>query len=623
MQTQDAVAGRLVKVVPVVYAGPAGQPLEEAAQIRVDQVVVDSHRDLPDMFEITFRDRDADVAGLPALAIGTQVIIGGHAPGESAQQQLIAGEVTSIEGVFADVNQTVVRGYTKDHRLQRARRTRTFLNMKDSDVARKIAGEAGLVIGTIEPTRIAHDHIGQVNQTDWDFLLWRARLIGFEFGMSGDRFFFRSAAGRGAAALPLAFPYNLRAFRPRVTAGNLAKQAEVRVWDGLNAKVVSARADTAAGAVELAGATAAKLAGAFPVPPAAPQPRSTNPAVGDLGPDPADTAFVVSDWALPAGTMSASAAAEAVGGLAGHLGDTFAEAHGDATGDPRLTAGQAIEVSGVAAMFCGRWVITRARHEFGEFGYHTRFEVSGRHDRTIMDLVGGGAAGGGAPSITGLVAGIVSDNSDPLHKGRVKVTLPWLSPLFESDWAPVAQAGAGKRSGAVFLPEAGDQVLVGFEFGNPLRPYVIGGLVDNNSGYTAGGEPIKQSGSIAAVVWRGIVSPSGNRLAFHDELPPGNADQPPTSSEVVLGTKNGNMALAIDQVAGTVELRCEPAAPASKAKSGSLTIGCGPQGTINVRTGAGGTVNIDSGGRLNITAEAIKIAAKGAVEITGHPIKLN
>jgi hypothetical protein len=316
--------------------------------------------------------------------------------------------------------------------------------------------------------------------------------------------------------------------------------------------------------------------------------------------------------------------AEAAGGLAEHVGSTFAEADGEAIGDPRLTAGQPIEVSGVSDMFSGRWVVTSARHVFDASGYHTRFEVSGRHERSILGLAAGGQDTRATPRISGLVCGIVSNNNDPLHKGRVKLTLPWLSPRFESDWAPVVQAGAGKRSGAVFLPEVGDQVLAGFEHGNPLRPYVIGGLVDDNSAYSLGGEPIKASGASAAVVWRGIVSATGNRLAFHDEVPPGNADAPPTASDLVLGTKNGAMSLAIDQVAGTVALRCEPAAPNSRATAGSLTINCGPQGTIDIKTGPGGTVNVDAGMRLNITAEgSIKIASKGAVEISGNPIKLN
>jgi len=209
----------------------------------------------------------------------------------------------------------------------------------------------------------------------------------------------------------------------------------------------------------------------------------------------------------------------------------------------------------------------------------------------------------------------------------VKLVLPWLSPMFETDWAPVAQAGAGRRSGATFLPEAGDEVLVGFELGDPNRPYVLGGIPNVNSKFSVGGEPVKTVGETGTVVWRGFASPSGNRLAFHDDLPPGEGEQPPSASELVLGTGSGDLSLAIDQVAGTVVLRC---APSGKDGKGNLTIECGAGGTIAITTGADGKVTVDGGAELDLTAKSVKlagdaisIASNGVVEVKGSEIKLN
>ena len=58
--------------------------------------------------------------------------------------------------------------------------------------------------------------------------------------------------------------------------------------------------------------------------------------------------------------------------------------------------------------------------------------------------------------------------------------------MYESDWARVAQFGAGKKSGASFPPEVGDEVLIGFEFGDPRRPYVLGGLFNANTEFDLG-----------------------------------------------------------------------------------------------------------------------------------------
>jgi hypothetical protein len=292
-------------------------------------------------------------------------------------------------------------------------------------------------------------------------------------------------------------------------------------------------------------------------------------------------------------------------------------------GDPRLKAGTAVAISGVAGIFIGTWVLTRTRHSFDRFGYHTSFEVSGRHQRSLLGLTSGGSGSAGS-RMPGLVCGIVSNIDDPEQKSRVKVTLPWLSPQYESDWSPVVHVGAGRRAGTMFPPEVGDEVLAGFEFGDPQRVYVLGGLVNTNSTYQLGGQPVLAQGGTASVAWRGIVSSAGNRLAFHDELPPGQGNPPPTASQVILGTGDASMALTIDQVAGTVLLSCKPAPPASKAAAGTLTIECGDAGVIDIKTGAGGTVNIDGGATLNLKAQAaVKIESTGMVEIKGNPIKLN
>jgi uncharacterized protein involved in type VI secretion and phage assembly len=79
----------------------------------------------------------------------------------------------------------------------------------------------------------------------------------------------------------------------------------------------------------------------------------------------------------------------------------------------------------------------------------------------------------------GVYPALVSDVRDPDGQGRVRVTLPW-SPdtggeLYEV-WARVATLMGGNNRGSWFIPDAGNEVLVVFEGGDPRRPYVVGGL---------------------------------------------------------------------------------------------------------------------------------------------------
>lgn len=619
-------------VSPTIRLGRgAGGPLPQKAEDVLVRTVVDTSLHRPGMFELTFFDRRLDVLTVAGLKVGTPVQIWGGAIGDTSSRLLVSGEVTALEGRYEAVGRyTVVRGYDRGHRLQRARHSRTFVNMTDADIAAELARSAGLTETEIEPSATTHVHMGQCDQTDWDFLTWRAREIGYELTVHDGVFRFRKAATvRGTTGTPVELTYgvDLLRFRPRVTAGNMAAHAEVRVWDPLQARVTASTTAVSTGTADLAGGRPDTLAGAFAGTPVVPTPPASRPpAVGDLGPAPGSTAYVVYDRPLATGAAISSAGTQTAGAVADHLASTFAEADGETPGTPSITAGAVVRVGGIPVPFQGSWLVTSARHVFdlAEGGYLTRFTASGRQDRSLLGLATAGAARPGPVRLPGVYCAVVTNNNDPRKIARVKVALPWLSPDYESDWAPVTQFGAGRASGALFLPEVGDEVLVGFEFADARRPYVFGGILPENTGYELGGPAIKATGMAAQVTRRGFVSPAGNRLVFHDELPPGDASAPPTASDLVLGTGDGNLALAIDQTAGTVTLTCAPTGPNSRTPAGTLTIKCGDMGQVNITTGDGGAVTIDSGGSLSVKAkESISIQSSGEVAIKGTRITLN
>lgn len=621
---------------------PLGRPLPAPAEAKLVRTVVDTHLHLPDMFELTFLDEDGDVVATAGLSIGTQLAVHGAAPGSSSTEKLIVGEVTSIEAVCEDlVIHTVVRGYEKAHRLQRARRTRTYVDMTDSDIAEKVAKDAGLTIGTVDSTCASHTHISQVAQTDWEFLKQRAREIGFEVGVTQGQFFFRKASGNtsmggggllaaaaGAAAdlaglgpPKLTFKENLITFRPRLSAACLTPEVEVRVWDPKAAEVVVGSHDAETGTAKLKD-DPKKLAnqfgdgflGSLPKLPAI-------PGVPSLGPQPSTKAFVIANRPVGWGATTSAVADEVALGLAEHVASTFAEAEGYAVGDPTIQASKKVEIKAVPKSFEGTWVVTNARHVFDdeEGGYHTQFFVSGRQERSLLGLASVGATHERSAAIDGMVIGIVTNNNDPDDMRRVKVAFPWLAPDYESDWARVCQFGAGEKYGAMFVPDVGDEVLVSFEFGDVRRPYVLGGLINGKSKLDLGGPAVKSMGPLSRVVKSGFVSRAGHRLVFDDDgSPTGNL------SAITLGTKGDKLALRIDQVNGTVTLSCKPAPPESRSPRGTLTIETGPAGTIDVKTGAGGTVNVEAGATLNLKAKAsINIESDGMVQIKGQMIKLN
>lgn len=205
-----------------------GSALSTQIEALLEQVVVDHHQHLPDMFAITFHDPDRDVITQLSVNIGSTVTIKMTPPGGTAVT-LIKGEVTGFEAEYdATQLRTILRGYDLSHRLHRGRNTQTYKNVTDSDIARQVAGNASLPIGTIDSTSVTYDHVSQGNQSDWDFLKARAREIGYEMGMDDGQFYFRQPHQASTAPqsgnyqshsdpLQLVFGDDLIEFRPRVT----------------------------------------------------------------------------------------------------------------------------------------------------------------------------------------------------------------------------------------------------------------------------------------------------------------------------------------------------------------------------------------------------------------------
>lgn len=107
---------------------------------------------------------------------------------------------------------------------------------------------------------------------------------------------------------------------------------------------------------------------------------------------------------------------------------------------------------------------------------------------------------------------VVSSNTDPSGLGRVQVQFDWQKRAGKStNWIRVQSPDAGgsgmTNRGMVFIPEVGDQVMVGYEYGDPSRPYVMGSVYSGSNG--AGG------GSDNAV--RSILTKSGHQIVFNDD----------------------------------------------------------------------------------------------------------
>lgn len=634
-------------ITPSISTGLGGaMPLNPMVADKLIRTVVDSSLLRPDMFELTFIDREGVAVEMAMIDIGTEVTISlGSGP---TATDLIVGEITSIEGDFDGlIHHTIVRGYEHAHRLQRARRSRTFLDSTDGDIARRVASDADLSIGDIQDPGVTHAYVAQVAQTDWEFLRGRAAEIGYETGVVDGDFYFRpapgmssggglagAAAGAAASAVGLGAPVltfgeNLRWIRPRISSGGLVGETEVRVWDPEGVQVVSGRAGLGSKTAEV-DADPVALANSFGGPLSLPSIPSIPFLPSFLGAS--NDAYAVVDRPLAWGGNTQSAADAVAAGFAEHVASTFAEAEGMCLQTPGVMAGTKVTLENVPARFAGDWNVTTARHTFDvDDGYQTRFEVSGRHDRSLHGLATGGSLNRRERGlIDGLVPGLVTDNIDDDGMYRVKVALPWLSPDFVTDWARVVMPGLGAAYGMVMLPEIGDEVLVGFEFGDVRRAYVLGGLGNGNTEIELGGDAVKQGIPGGQVVKRGIVSRLGHKILIDDDGAGGSTK--PLKSGITIGNADDTITIQYDDVTKKLTILCDSSAPPAAIE----IVQNGAGGSISIeQAGAGGTLDVKGAGNVTVEAAApgnltlkggtgVSIdAGAGMVELKGSMVKLN
>ena len=181
----------------------------------------------------------------------------------------------------------------------------------------------------------------------------------------------------------------------------------------------------------------------------------------------------------------------------------------------------------------------------------------------------------------------VLSNADPQGKGRVRVRMNWQTDGMQTSWVRVMTPDGGSSKdvksnrGFVFIPEVGDQVLLGFRHGDPARPYVMGSLFN---GVTGGGGGQGNN-------CKSLTSRTGSSLKLDD-----------SKGSVTLHDKGG-VSMNFDG-AGNSTLNAKATHSVNAGSNASINVG---KGKCLLNMDSAGNITLDGNSTITLSVKSSKI----------------
>lgn len=581
-----------------------GAELEPSLYSNLMEIVVDMSLDGPDMITLRFDDFNLEILETGRLiGLGKEVEVRlGYG---STSEYVTKGEIVSIEPTFASTgyNVTTVRALHKMNRLFRGRKTRTFKEVTDSDIASSIVGETGMT-ASVESTTEKHDYVVQWNQTDMEFLQERARRNGYTIWADQNAINFKADKNVGSAVLSLNLGVDLISFRPRITLGQQVTKVEAYGWNFKDKQAVVGTGTTSEN-IDQGGL--GKLGNS-----------AQSATVGE-------TPYAVIDHAVKT-QSEANVIAKA---KLKELNRAFIEGEAEFVGSTLIKPGVLIEIAHAGRMFNGLYMVSYVQHRVVDGAYTTMAGISTANSDRVGRLLNG------VPEpqvVNGVLPAVVTSLADPLEKNRVQVKFPWMPKKngvdLTSDWLRIAAPMAGNARGILFMPEVGDEVLVAFEGGNPTRGYILGGLWNgqdaapyNTAAATGDGKTKKRT----------IKTTSGHELLFNDES---------GSESITLTDKAGNKMFfdsanklikftAVKDFVLDAQGDITVKATGKIAMESTGTFGIKATGALSMESTAaaslkGASISIQGQSTVSVQANAsLSLSSSGIAELKGSLVKIN
>lgn len=482
---------------------------------------------------------------------------------DSKNSVLFSGIVTKQSLRVANSTGPILEIECKDKAVKMTvgRKSTAFSKTKDSDViSTLIKGHTGLT-SSVTATSNQLPELVQYYVTDWDFMLARAEVNSMLVSTINNKVTVFNPTTETTSVLTLTYGDNLFEFNADLNAITQLAQVTASAWDYPNQKLVTAQApNNLAGPGNLSSKVLSGVVGL----------TSYN-----LQTSAAESSDELLCWAK-----------------AQMLKSELSKIIGDARfqGTAVVLPGTYITLNGMGARFDGVHFVSSVRHDISDGNWTTEINVGLSQEWFIQKHeVEAPSAAGLLPGIAGLYNATVKKiNADPDNEFRILVEVALFNDKGAGLWARLSNFYSTNGQGVFFLPEVGDEVILGFLNQDPRYPVILGSI------YSQKNKPYSDFNPNEKNSMKGIVTKSELRVMFDDE------------NKILTLTTPGNNTLVLDDKNKQIEVKDENGNSMVMTSSG-ITI----KSDKDINLQAGQKVSIKGNTGIDIQSSGGDVIIKG------------
>jgi len=376
-----------------------------------------------------------------------------------------------------------------------------YIDKKDSDIISELIKNSGLS-AKVDATSVQHPELVQYYCTDWDFMMMRADLNGYVVITDGDKVSVGKPEITGSSVLEVINGVSLISINLEMDSRFQFPKVTCTGWDVSNQKIVSSNSKPVDD--QKIGLSSSKLSNVSGVSEYHLQTPANLPA------------NLLESWATGKLTRSVLSKIKGTVKFQGHA---------------KAKPGIVITLKGLSDSFNGDAYVTGVEQVIEDGNWLTTCKIGidfKSYSEEIPDIE--------APSTSGMLAGIkglhtaivkkIHEDKDGQH--RIQISYPTIEKDNLGVWARLSTFYASNGSGAFFIPEVNDEVIVGFINEDPHQPIILGSVYSskNAPAYTS-----EEKNKIKALVTKSkmkiefeeekkiitILTPAANSIVLDDD----------------------------------------------------------------------------------------------------------